>query len=74
MGIGPSVEEQPKTPRAGPSISQSCEPARGREEAYMLLSIIGELRIGTSPRPVMATQLIVPERPLRALSCRGELH
>ena len=31
-------------------------------EAYMLLSIIGELRVGTSPRPVMATRLIVPER------------
>jgi len=27
----------------------------------MLLSIIGELRLGTSPRPVMATRLIVPE-------------
>jgi hypothetical protein len=27
----------------------------------MLLSIIGELRVGTSPRPVMATRLIVPE-------------
>jgi hypothetical protein len=32
-----------------------------RQEAYMLLSIIGELRLGTSPRPVMATRLIVPE-------------
>ena len=73
MGIGPSVEEQPKTPRAGPSISQSCEPARGREEAYMLLSIIGELRVGTSPRPVMATRLIVPEEQLRAAGWNGEL-
>jgi hypothetical protein len=27
----------------------------------MLLSIIGELRVGTSPRRVMATRLIVPE-------------
>jgi hypothetical protein len=36
-----------------------------REEACMLLSIIGELRIGTSPRPVMATRLIVPEAQLR---------
>ena len=25
-----------------------------QEEAYMLLSIIGELRVGTSPRPVLA--------------------
>jgi hypothetical protein len=28
-----------------------------REEAYILLSIIGELRFGASPRPVMATRL-----------------
>jgi hypothetical protein len=31
----------------------------------MLLSIIGELRVDTSPRPVMATRLIVPEEPTR---------
>ena len=35
----------------------------------MLLSIIGELRVGTSPRPVMATRLIVPEEQL----ARGRL-
>ena len=39
----------------------------------MLLSIIGELRVGTSPRPVMATRLIVPEEPLRAAGWSGEL-
>jgi acetamidase/formamidase len=44
-----------------------------REEAYMLLSIIGELRVGTSPRPVMATRLIVPEEQLRAAGWNGEL-
>jgi hypothetical protein len=36
------------------------------EEAYMLLSIVGELRIGTSPRPVMAARLIVPLETLAA--------
>jgi hypothetical protein len=39
----------------------------------MLLSIIGELRVGTSPRPVMATPLIVPEeqcaRQVGTLNC-----
>jgi hypothetical protein len=39
----------------------------------MLLSIIGELRIGPSPRPVMATRLIVPEEPLHAAGWNGEL-
>ena len=32
----------------------------------MLLGIISELRVRTSPRPVVATRLIVPEEPLRA--------
>lgn len=31
-----------------------------RREACMLLSIVGELRIGTSPRPMMAARLIIP--------------
>jgi hypothetical protein len=44
----------------------------GREEAYMLLSVIGKLRVGTSPRPVMATRLIVPEEPLRDAGWNGE--
>ena len=39
----------------------------------MLLSIVGELRVGTSPRPVMATRLIVPEEPLRTAGWNGEL-
>ena len=43
-----------------------------REKAY-LLSVIGELRVGTSPRPVTATRLIVPEEASRAHGWRGEL-
>ncbi len=35
-----------------------------RQEAYMLLGIVGELRIGTSPRPIMAARLIVPHEVL----------
>ncbi len=37
-----------------------------RREAYMLLGIVGELRIGTSPRPVMAARLIIPRAVLDA--------
>ena len=58
-------------PRAGPSTSPRT--GLSREEVYMLLSIISELRIGTSPRPVMATRLIVPVEPLRAAGWNGEL-
>jgi acetamidase/formamidase len=31
-----------------------------REEAHMLLDIIGELRVGTSSRPVMSARPIIP--------------
>ncbi len=42
-----------------------------REAAYMLLSIIGELRIGTSPRPIMAARLIVPRNTLAETGWSG---
>ena len=42
-----------------------------REAAYMLLSIVGELRIGTSPRPIMAARLIVPRNILTELGWAG---
>ena len=35
-----------------------------RQAAYMLLSIVGDLRIGTSPRPIMVARLIVPQKKL----------
>jgi hypothetical protein len=54
-------------------FSEVTRTGLGREEAYMLLSIIGELRVGTSPRPVMATRLIVPEETLRAAGWSGDL-
>ena len=37
----------------------------------MLLSIIGELRIGTSPRPIMAARLIVPRDTLAKVGWAG---
>jgi hypothetical protein len=39
----------------------------------MLRSNKGGLRVGTSPRPVMATRLIVPEEPLCAAGWSDEL-
>jgi hypothetical protein len=42
-----------------------------RQEAYMLLSIVGELRVGTSPRPVMASRLIIPRAALAAAGVGG---
>ena len=66
LGFGPSVEEatEDATRAAIDVVAQGA--GMDPEEAYMLLSIVGELRIGTSPRPVMAARLIIPRETLAA--------
>jgi acetamidase/formamidase len=61
VGVGPNVEEATEDAACRAVDFAVARTGLNREEAYMLLSIIGELREGTSPRPVMATRLIVPE-------------
>jgi amidase len=73
VAVGPSVEEATEDAARRAVDFTVARSDLGREEAYMLLSIIGELRVGTSPRPVMATRLIVPEEQLRAAGWNGEL-
>jgi acetamidase/formamidase len=73
VGVGPSVEEATEDAARHAVDFAAARTGLDREEAYLLLSIIGELRVGTSPRPVMATRLIVPEAPLRAAGWNGEL-
>jgi acetamidase/formamidase len=73
VGVGPSVEEATEDAARRAVDFTVARTDLGREEAYMLLSIIGELRVGTSPRPVMATRQIVPEEQLRAAGWNGEL-
>jgi amidase len=72
-GVGPSIEEATEDAARHAVQFAAARTGLDRHEAYMLLSIVGELRVGTSPRPVMATRLIVPEEPLRAAGWNGEL-
>jgi acetamidase/formamidase len=66
LGFGPTVEEATEDATRA-AIDVVAHGARmDPEEAYMLLSIVGELRIGTSPRPVMAARLIIPRDTLTA--------
>ena len=60
VGTGPSVEAATEAAAEHAVGYVTAGTDLDREEAYMLLSIIGELRIGTSPRPIMAARLIVP--------------
>ena len=73
VGIGPNIEEATEDAARRAVDFAVAQTGLSREEAYMLLSIVGELRVGTSPRPVMATRLIVPEEPLRAAGWNGDL-
>ena len=45
-----------------------------RQEAYMLLGIVGDLRIGTSPRPIMAARLIIERDVLTSAGWDGEIY
>lgn len=60
VGFGPTVEAATEHAARGAVEWVVAETGMDRREAYMLLSIVGELRLGTSPRPVMATRLIIP--------------
>jgi hypothetical protein len=66
------LRKQPRTPHGALSIFAVARTSLDRAEDYML-SIIGESRVGTSPRPVMATRLIVAEEQLRAAGWNAEL-
>jgi len=60
LGFGPTVEAATEDAARGAVDHVAARTGMDRREVYMLLSIVGELRIGTSPRPVMAARLIVP--------------
>lgn len=71
VGWGPSVEAASEDCTRGAVDYVAANTRLGREEAYMLLGIIGELRVGTSPRPTMAARLVIPRAPLRAAGYDG---
>ncbi len=73
VGTGPSVEAATEDATRHAIEFVTANTPLGSEEAYMLLSIVGELRIGTSPRPIMAARLIVPRATLAAAGWSGTL-
>jgi len=73
VGTGPSVEAATEDAARHAVDFTAARTGLSEEEAYMLLSITGELRIGTSPRPIMAARLIVPKATLAAAGWSGEL-
>ncbi len=70
LGFGPTVELATEDAARGAVEWFVGRTGMDRREAYMLLSIVGELRIGTSPRPVMAARLIIPRAVIDAAALR----
>jgi amidase len=61
VGFGPDLDTA-----ARDAVEQSIaflagEKGMDPEDAYMLLSLVGDLVIGTSPRPIMGVRLVLPK-------------
>ena len=72
VGVGPTVEAATEDASRAAVDFVAENTGLSREEAYMLLGIVGELRIGTSPRPVMAARLIISREVLAAAGFRSD--
>ena len=66
LGWGPTVEAATEDASRGSVDFVASRTGLSREEAYMLLGIVGEVRVGTSPRPVMCARLMIPRAVLEA--------
>jgi acetamidase/formamidase len=67
VGFGPDLDTA-----ARDAIEQGIaylvdEKGMDEEDAYMLLSLVGDLVIGTSPRPIMGVRLVIPRAVLAQL-------
>jgi amidase len=67
VGFGPDLDTA-----ARDAIEQGIgyltgEKGMDEEEAYMLLSLVGDLVIGTSPRPIMGVRVVIPKTILSQL-------
>ena len=71
VGTGETVEEATRDCSRVAVHYVAAHSDLSPEEAYMLLGIIGELRVGTSPRPIMAARLIIPRESLEAANWQG---
>ncbi len=73
VGYGPSVEAATEDASDAAVGLVARWTGLSRREAYMLLGIVGELRIGTSPRPTMAARLIVDKGVLASAGWDGAI-
>ena len=73
LGFGPTVEMATEDASGAAVGFVAARTGLSRQEAYMLLGIVGDLRIGTSPRPIMAARLIMDKDILRSAGWDGQI-
>jgi len=61
VGFGPDLDTAARDAVEQGIAYLATEKGMDEEDAYMLLSLVGDLVIGTSPRPIMGVRLIVPK-------------
>jgi amidase len=60
VGFGPDLDTAARDAVEQGVAFLAGERGMDAEDAYMLLSLVGDLVIGTSPRPIMGVRLVVP--------------
>jgi amidase len=60
VGFGPGLDTAARDAVEQGVAFLAGEHGMDEEDAYMLLSLVGDLVIGTSPRPIMGVRLVIP--------------
>lgn len=67
VGFGPDLDTAARDAIEQGIACLVAEHGMDEEDAYMLLSLVGDLVIGTSPRPIMGVRLVIPKAILAQL-------
>lgn len=67
VGFGPDLDTAARDAIEQGIACLVAEKGMDEEDAYMLLSLVGDLVIGTSPRPIMGVRLVIPRAVLAQL-------
>ena len=67
VGFGPDLDTAARDAVEQGVVYLVEDRGMDEEDAYMLLSLVGDLVVGTSPRPIMGVRLVVPKAVLAQL-------
>jgi amidase len=71
VGFGPDLDTAARDAIEQGITYLASEKGMDAEDAYMLLSLVGDLVVGTSPRPIMGVRLVIPKPILSQLGGSG---